>query len=969
MQIAENSELTVNDTRVSGVMHVHGTTKVTSSFIVEETGELLLGSLETIGQVKSLFSRDRPPLMNRGVVSGSGKLGDNITLANFGTISANLLGKELTLIGVEPGNTSNPFDNLLKSSNRGILQAVDGGRLVLSSVNPFEYSVIDNQGGVIQASPNSSVKITEMTIEGGTLKSTPHASTPGVVSIKESTLSSVSLEGDISFGREMTIEGMIENNGTITSDGQLIFKQISINRNTTLTGSGSWELNHQLTFTSPDHSGNLPSEFINQDNTFRGAIEFDLDKTKFTNHGLIESISVPNSNGTGISVGSGGVINSGTIRATSNRIFLGGDGLIQNHYQLTQGLIEAMPGTEIYLNGVTIEGGILRAHQATEEKPAAKITIRSGGATLKDLTIEGTLGSPSDDFTLSGNIITLSGNIINRGSIKGDIEVTSDFVLSGGGYLEISEIHAPSSYDDRRPTITNLDNTIRGPVTIRGNIEMQVFNAGTIEANGIDQYWNNYSLIQNTGLMQAIDGGNLHIDNVDNRDGLIHAGINSRVIIQRLQGGVITTEGTGPVTAGIVTVEAGLSDIENQGTILIESASIGGEITNNGTIEITSDSNLQYGITRFSGNGILNFDRESELIQERQSGTPSFLINETGHTLSGSVTIDIQEGQFHNRGDILINDGKSTFRLGSGGTFQHEGTLRVQNGSDLQLLFNGIPSWSNRGLVSIESGSIYVRSIPTRNTSNSEISILAEGRLRTDILVNERGGLVKGSGTVELGSASDDVFQNSGTLSPGDEIGSLTIDGRFEQTEFGELLIEVGGSTSGEHDQLLISESATLDGQLSVSYADNYQPNFGDTFEIIMTQNFGVLGITGMFSDALLPSLSQDLEWRLTYEYSSVDLHVVLPGDFNSDGTVDAADYTVWRNNLGAEDELAIGYSGDGGAITESDYDLWLANFGKSVSASPTSSINSVPEPNTLVLLLLGTSFYSSRKRLVRNHN
>ena len=38
-----------------------------------------------------------------------------------------------------------------------------------------------------------------------------------------------------------------------------------------------------------------------------------------------------------------------------------------------------------------------------------------------------------------------------------------------------------------------------------------------------------------------------------------------------------------------------------------------------------------------------------------------------------------------------------------------------------------------------------------------------------------------------------------------------------------------------------------------------------------------------------------------------------LPGDYNNDGKVDAADYTVWRNHLGEADETNINNNGNGG--------------------------------------------------------
>ena len=56
---------------------------------------------------------------------------------------------------------------------------------------------------------------------------------------------------------------------------------------------------------------------------------------------------------------------------------------------------------------------------------------------------------------------------------------------------------------------------------------------------------------------------------------------------------------------------------------------------------------------------------------------------------------------------------------------------------------------------------------------------------------------------------------------------------------------------------------------------------------------------------------------------------LVKPGDFNDDGVVNAADYTVWRDNLGASDESAIANHGDGmNGVDAGDYQLWRNNFG-----------------------------------------
>ncbi len=72
-----------------------------------------------------------------------------------------------------------------------------------------------------------------------------------------------------------------------------------------------------------------------------------------------------------------------------------------------------------------------------------------------------------------------------------------------------------------------------------------------------------------------------------------------------------------------------------------------------------------------------------------------------------------------------------------------------------------------------------------------------------------------------------------------------------------------------------------------------------------------------------------------------------LPGDFNHDGTVDAADYVVWRKTGGPP----------------VDYNTWRANFGESGSSGLVASENAtVPEPTTLVMLIVTAAGVSTRR-------
>lgn len=79
-----------------------------------------------------------------------------------------------------------------------------------------------------------------------------------------------------------------------------------------------------------------------------------------------------------------------------------------------------------------------------------------------------------------------------------------------------------------------------------------------------------------------------------------------------------------------------------------------------------------------------------------------------------------------------------------------------------------------------------------------------------------------------------------------------------------------------------------------------------------------------------------------------------LAGDYNDDGVVNMADYSVWRDTLGTADDSADG-NGDG-MVDGDDYDLWQAAFGSSLGAAA-----AVPEPRALSLAIAGILVFAMR--------
>jgi hypothetical protein len=94
---------------------------------------------------------------------------------------------------------------------------------------------------------------------------------------------------------------------------------------------------------------------------------------------------------------------------------------------------------------------------------------------------------------------------------------------------------------------------------------------------------------------------------------------------------------------------------------------------------------------------------------------------------------------------------------------------------------------------------------------------------------------------------------------------------------------------------------------------------------------------------------------------------LILPGDYNDDGVVNAADYVVWRNNLGVDTALTNDITP--WEVGPGDYDLWKANFGNTAgngAGAPADGVHAaVPEPTTLVLWTLSATGLFIRRRRV----
>jgi hypothetical protein len=212
-----------------------------------------------------------------------------------------------------------------------------------------------------------------------------------------------------------------------------------------------------------------------------------------------------------------------------------------------------------------------------------------------------------------------------------------------------------------------------------------------------------------------------------------------------------------------------------------------------------------------------------------------------------------------------------------------------------------------------------------------------------------------------------DRLTNEGDLAPGNSPGTIEITGDFEQTADGHLVMELAGTTPGTlHDQLLVAGQATLGGELRVELIDGFTPSAGDVFDL-----FDWGSAVGAFDSLSLPALGVNIVWDTASLYTLGQLQVVapgIPGDYNNDGKVDAADYVVFRKFEGTTTTLAN--DPIGGTIGPAHFDQWRGNFGATIGAgtsstfpTPPSALDSiVPEPTSLAFAITAiAALFSAR--------
>src|SRR4051812_164970 len=603
----------------------------------------------------------------------------------------------------------------------------------------------------------------------------------------------------------------------------------------------------------------------------------------------------------GLTAGSLQTINNGVVFTISSTTF-DSDGDMDDPISLGGN------GAQLVLNGVTdwTMAAALTTNAADIGTATiggtARMTLTGASATWNvsgntNATAPVTFGTSSVTTIAAGKTLRLDSggfgsdaNVMAGGTINGPGTLAAN---TGRGLRGFGTVGAPVDFDGTAAIFAdNGTLTINGAITDVGTIGTTGVTPGTLN---IPAAWNSSIadfVNMNGGTLQ---GGTI---TVANSNGISGRGmVTSRVINNtRLSA---TTFGQ----SLIFQTAANDNDWDGAGNIGLL------EATNGGTLEVRDNATFAYGGTvtvtgasRVYANGFgLTFATTSAI-----NLTASTLQTDETSSFSGPIVVGAGA-------DSTINLQVNRFLdINSTSTVALNGNLRlVSNNASIKA---GV-TFSGSGAVIVPAGSHLVPE------ANANINAL---------LVNQ------------------------GTIRPAgfDIVGAVTLKD-YQQTDSGQLFVELTGTLLNQIDRFAVTGVAQLDGYLNIDIDGGFVPALGNVFNIISAPG----GVAGTFDTVDVSGMPAGLTFHVTYLPTLVQLKVVstsfFAADFDDDGDVDLTDYNIWRaafnlNQLG---------DATGDNISDSrDYVIWRKQLGSHAGAGAGAGLAdvdgaSVPEPGALGLL------------------
>ncbi|HOI73282.1 MAG TPA: autotransporter domain-containing protein [Syntrophales bacterium] len=526
-------------------------------------------------------------------------------------------------------------------------------------------------------------------------------------------------------------------------------------------------------------------------------------------------------------------------------------------------------GNSLTLSGVASGTGSL--HKSGDGTlTLTRANTYTGGTTVSTGTLAlsgaGTLGDATGSTTVTGGTLDLGTTTQTQAELRqsggtvqnGTMNVTT-YQMTGGTLSSDATVSATSSFDMQAGTVDGvlsgtgtLTKTGPGELTLSGT---NTYTGGTNINEGTVGVSKDESLGDASGAL-AFDGGTLKAT------GSFATG---RSVTLGSGGGTLDTDGHDVTITGDISGAGSLAK-EDGGRLILTGTNTytGGTSINGGTVSVSRDENLgdESGALTFGG-GTLDV-------------TSGFTMNRSVTLSGGGGTIDTNGNDLTINGDIsgtgsltkedggrLVLTGTNTYTGGTavnGGILQGDAaSLQGDITNNSQVIFDqestGMYAGSMSGTGSLTKdgdGTLVLAGVNTYTggTSVNRGALAVEGSITGDLAVGVSGTLM-GNGTI----TGNTVI--SGTLAPGNSIGTLTIAGDYTHNMDAVYAVEV--DAAGRSDRLVVTGTATLNGGTVSVLAGSGQYFMNTTYTILTAGT--VLGTFDSVTSNLAfltPSLSYD---------------------------------------------------------------------------------------------------------------
>jgi hypothetical protein len=265
-------------------------------------------------------------------------------------------------------------------------------------------------------------------------------------------------------------------------------------------------------------------------------------------------------------------------------------------------------------------------------------------------------------------------------------------------------------------------------------------------------------------------------------------------------------------------------------------------------------------------------------------------------------------------------------------------------GEDVEVILNGgygiiRPDYENdsglinNGIISGRGAGEFTLAV----TSAMENHGLIQATEGTELSISAQGSSMLNSGTIE--ALQDSNLYIYGWGQPLLNNGSFHVDASsyirvydgFEPTD--ESLIWIELLSEGASGKLFLDGDCVLAGGLKLRFAEGFDLEVGQTFNVIISSG----SISGEFDSVDTSLLPAGLSASVHYGSQAVTVEIVsepesIPGDYNADGTVDLADYTVWADSYGQTGSDLPADGNEDGVVDLADYTVWADHFGQTTN-------------------------------------